>query len=168
MLNWRSAVMVRIRCCGIVDDFPRCKRFLAEAENAETILLQVEEYEAIRLKDYEGLEQNEAAKIMDLSRATFQRVLQSAKQKVAEALVKGCNILIEGGFFKMANRKFECQDCKHVWEVAPCSEGGKHGYEIECPKCGSLKKIKLMNGERHVCGGGHHGQNGHGCCGGHH
>lgn len=65
----------------------------------------------------------------------------------------------------MANRTFECQGCKHVWEEAPCSEGGKHGYEIECPKCGSLKKVKLENGERHVCGGAGHS---HGSCGGHH
>lgn len=67
------------------------------------------------------------------------------------------------------NRTFECQECKHVWEVPPCNEGGKHGYEIECPKCGSLKKIKLAaNGERHVCGGAHSHTEG-GCgCGGHH
>ena len=159
--------MVRIRCCGVIDDMPRCVRFVAEKQTGETVVLQLEEFEAIRLKDYEGLEQNEAAKRMGLSRATFQRILQSAKKKIAIALVKGCNVSIEGGFYKMANRTFECQECQHVWEVAPCSGGGKHGYEIECPKCGSLKKIKLMNGERHVCGGANH-EHGHGCCGGHH
>ena len=68
----------------------------------------------------------------------------------------------------MANRVFECQECHHIWEVPPCSEGGKHGYEFECPKCGSLKKIKLMaDGERHVCGGAQHSHES-GCCGGHH
>lgn len=71
------------------------------------------------------------------------------------------------------NRKFECSDCGEVWEVGPCTEGGKHGYEIPCPKCNGMKKIKLsQNGTRHVCGGhshGHeHGRNHEsGCCGGH-
>ena len=71
----------------------------------------------------------------------------------------------------MANRVFECLDCNHQWEVAPCTEGGKHGYEIPCPKCGGSNKAKLAEGgAKHVCGGGHgqghtHGQGG--CCGGH-
>lgn len=70
----------------------------------------------------------------------------------------------------MKNRKFECQDCSYTWEVEPCTKGGKHGYEIACPKCGSMKKIKIdESGQKHVCGGGsHHGhEHGHGggCCG---
>lgn len=66
----------------------------------------------------------------------------------------------------MKNRVFECGDCKHVWEEAPCSAGGKHGYEIACPACGSMRKVKLENGERHECGGGDHQQgHRHGCCG---
>ena len=65
----------------------------------------------------------------------------------------------------MSNRKFECIKCGHVWEVAPCSEGGGHGYEIACPKCGSMEKMKLTNGEKTVCGGaGSHAGNGS-CCG---
>ena len=69
----------------------------------------------------------------------------------------------------MANRVFQCLDCNHQWEVEPCTEGGKHGYEIPCPQCGGARKAKLAeDGGRHVCGGGHahvHGQGG--CCGGH-
>jgi Mrp family chromosome partitioning ATPase len=75
----------------------------------------------------------------------------------------------EGGEDMIKNRKFECQDCGHIWEVEPCTEGGKHGYEIACPKCGSMKKIKIgEDGQKHVCGGNHHGhEHGHGggCCG---
>jgi hypothetical protein len=70
------------------------------------------------------------------------------------------------------NRKFECQECAQVWEAEPCSEGGKHGYEIACPKCGSMKKVKINeDGQKQACGGGqHHGHEhgaGHsgGCCG---
>lgn len=62
----------------------------------------------------------------------------------------------------MEHREFECADCGHVWQVEPCTMGGKHGYELSCPKCGSVKKMKIENGVKHVCGG----QRG-GCCGGH-
>lgn len=68
----------------------------------------------------------------------------------------------------MKNRVFECVECGNVWEVEPCTAGGKHGYEIVCPKCGSMKKMKVEEGVKHACGGGgrQHGH-GHGCCGGH-
>ena len=164
-------MVARLRCCGLVDDLPECKRFFSEAgDHRDAVIIHFEEFEAIRLKDYQGMDQISAAEAMGLSRPTFQRILQSAKKKLAIALVEGRNILIEGGNYKMANRTFECQECQHVWEVPPCTEGGKHGYEIECPKCKSLKKIKLENGVRHVCGGGHSQGHTHGggCCGGHH
>ncbi len=66
----------------------------------------------------------------------------------------------------MANRVFECLDCGEKFEVGPCGgEDSRHGYEIPCPKCGSLNKVKLVEGQRHACGGA----NGHGCgCGHHH
>ncbi|MEW6662606.1 MAG: hypothetical protein ACOY9Y_14900 [Bacillota bacterium] len=67
----------------------------------------------------------------------------------------------------LKNRVFECIGCGHVWEVEPCAAGGKHGYEINCPKCGSREKTKLENGVKHTCGAGpHHGGHG-GCCRGH-
>jgi predicted DNA-binding protein (UPF0251 family) len=67
---------------------------------AETILT-VDEFEAIRLKDYEGLEQIQAAKKMNISQPTFQRLYESARKKVADALVNGKAIRIEGGFYRM-------------------------------------------------------------------
>jgi predicted DNA-binding protein (UPF0251 family)/predicted Fe-Mo cluster-binding NifX family protein len=66
----------------------------------EEIQLTVEELEAIRLKDLEGLEQGEGADKMNVSRPTFQRILSSARQKIAEALLNGKSIRIEGGNFE--------------------------------------------------------------------
>lgn len=65
----------------------------------------------------------------------------------------------------MENRTFECTGCGHVWSVPPCTEGGKHGYEIACPECGGLTKSKIMvDGSRSACGGhGHAHGAGHGC-----
>jgi len=65
----------------------------------EEVELTVDELEAIRLKDIEGLEQEEAAARMGIARTTFRRVLVSARAKIAEALVKGKAIRIEGGPF---------------------------------------------------------------------
>jgi predicted DNA-binding protein (UPF0251 family) len=85
------------------------------ASLAEVRLL-VEEAEAIRLKDLEGLEQEECAQKMNISRTTFSRVLDSARRKIADALLSGKAIRIEGGNFEMAVRRFRCIT-GHEWEV---------------------------------------------------
>jgi predicted DNA-binding protein (UPF0251 family) len=82
----------------------------------EEIYLTVEEAEAIRLKDLEGLEQEEGAEKMNISRPTFQRVLASARQKIAEAILNGKAIRIEGGNFEVLLRRFSCTN-RHEWEV---------------------------------------------------
>ena len=82
----------------------------------EEARLSVEEIEAVRLKDLEGLEQEEGARKMNISRPTFQRVLTSARRKIADALLKGKSIRIEGGNFEMAVRRFRCVT-GHEWEV---------------------------------------------------
>ena len=73
----------------------------------EEVILTVDEFEAIRLADLEGLYQEQAAEKMNVSRQTFGRIIESAHKKVAEALVKGKALKIEGGEFEMASlRKF--------------------------------------------------------------
>ena len=82
----------------------------------EEVRLSVEEAEAIRLKDLEGFEQEQGAERMNISRPTFQRVLASARQKIADALLNGKAIRIEGGSFELAFRTFRCLN-EHEWEV---------------------------------------------------
>ena len=84
--------------------------------NLQEVCLSVEEAEAIRLKDMEGLEQEECAQRMNISRTTFSRVLGSARQKMADALLSGKAIKIEGGNFEMAVRRFRCVN-GHEWDV---------------------------------------------------
>jgi predicted DNA-binding protein (UPF0251 family)/predicted Fe-Mo cluster-binding NifX family protein len=67
------------------------------ARTLENIVLTFEELEAVRLKDSEGVDQANAASQMNISRATYQRVLGSARQKIADALVNGKAIQIQGG-----------------------------------------------------------------------
>lgn len=156
--------MPRKRCCGWVDEYPACRKFISP-QGGPPVVLGVEEAEALRLKDMLGNDQLICAQEMGLTRPTFQRVLSSARKKVATALAQGQTIIIEGGYFMMKNRVFECLDCKETWEVEPCTEGGKHGYEIPCPKCGSMNKMKVTDGERHACGGSDHHKHGGGGCG---
>ena len=59
--------------------------------------MTLDEFEAIRLADGEGLYQQDAAARMDVSRATFGRILEAARRKVAEALVHGHFLRIDGG-----------------------------------------------------------------------
>jgi predicted DNA-binding protein (UPF0251 family) len=104
--------MPRKRCCGLIDEYPVCRKFVAsQNENQDAIILGVEEVEAVRLKDMTGYDQKECAKEMGLTRPTFQRVLSAARKKIATALAEGKTITIEGGHFIMKKRVFECLDC---------------------------------------------------------
>lgn len=67
----------------------------------QELVLHVEELEALRLADLEGLYQEAAAEKMEVSRATFGRIIGEARQKIAKALIQGMAIRIEGGSFKM-------------------------------------------------------------------
>ncbi len=97
----------------------------------EEVILTVDECEAIRLADFEGLYQEQAAEKMAVSRQTFGRIIESAHKKVAEALVKGKALKIEGGEIDMSEmRKFRCSDCQHAWEL-PYGTGRPPG----CPSC---------------------------------
>ena len=98
-----------------------------------SVSLSVDEFEAIRLKDLEGMEQTAAADSMRISQPTFHRVIEAARKKVADALVNGKAIRIEGGeYMSDASRKFKCLDCGHEWE-----EPHGRGRPDACPKCGS-------------------------------
>ena len=70
----------------------------------EEVALSFDEYEAIRLADLEALYQDRAAEQMGVSRQTFGRIIESAHQKVAEALVEGKALKIEGGVIEGASR----------------------------------------------------------------
>ena len=99
----------------------------------EEVVLTVDEFEAVRLADLEGLYQEQAAEKMKVSRQTFGRIIELAHRKVAEALVKGRALKIEGGEFEMAAmRKFKCSNCQHAWDL-PYGTGGPES----CPSCKS-------------------------------
>jgi len=96
--------------------------------------LTVDEREAIRLADLQGLSHEEAGKRMGVSRATFGRIVQRARYAVADALINGKAINVEGGNYTLADteRRFSCDACGHEW-VALHGTGRPEG----CPECAS-------------------------------
>jgi predicted DNA-binding protein (UPF0251 family)/NAD-dependent dihydropyrimidine dehydrogenase PreA subunit len=83
----------------------------------EEVGLTVEEVEAVRLKDLESLEQEDCAQRMRISRPTFHRVLGAARRKIADALINGKAMRIEGGNFALASQPFRCRRDGHEWQV---------------------------------------------------
>ena len=101
----------RMVCC-----LPRNNMFgpLGSSPRGEDVVMSVEEYEAIRLLDLEGLTQEEAAERMEVARTTVQRMYATARQKVAWALVDGSILRIEGGdyqFYPEGEEAFACGRC---------------------------------------------------------
>ena len=102
------------------------------AEESSPIILNFEEYEAIRLSDFELNGQVEAAKIMDVSRPTYARIYESARRKVAQAFVQGKPIVFEGGKVYFDSEWYSCNSCG-CWFNHPAKD-----QEIEnCALCGS-------------------------------
>lgn len=94
----------------------------------EEVVLELDEFETIRLADLEGMYQQQAAEAMGVSRQTFARVLESGRRKVADAIVHGKALRIEG--LEPAAGTRYCPQCRRVWIHPP-----KDGMPT-CPDCG--------------------------------
>ncbi len=100
----------------------------------EVIYLHFEEYEAIRLCDYEMKTQQEASVSMGVSRPTLSRIYVSARQKIAQALVRGVALLIEGGAAYTDSEWYRCEACGFLFNtINPALKIQK----IACPMCHS-------------------------------
>ena len=85
---------------------PRCSKFKScNLENNNMIMIEVEEYEAVRLMDYMGLNQEESAKQMKVSRATFQALYMNARKKISRFLVEGTGLVISGGNYELCTSR---------------------------------------------------------------
>jgi len=128
--------------CRSVEGLPKVTCFLPEGippARLQNVVLSVDEVEAMRLADLLGLYQVDAAEKMKVSRQTFGRIVQSARRKIAEALVEGKTICIEGG-----NIDHECRGPRVEGEnVCVCLWCGYEKPHIDgvpcrtelCPDC---------------------------------
>lgn len=121
------------------------------------VVLSVEELEAVRLKDLERLDQEECAVKMRISRPTFQRILSLARKKIADALINGKGLRIEGGNYHLATGKFQCRACFHLFDT-PFAVIHR-GEEPACPRCEHPAARRM---DQSGAGFGHRSRGGHG------
>lgn len=107
----------------------------------QQVTLSLDEYEAIRLVDYEHHDQEEAAQMMAVSRPTCARIVESAHKKIAEALTLAKAIRIEGGSYSLSANRYYCSECRHTWETD--LERAFMQNEALCPQCGSKEFLDL-------------------------
>ncbi len=122
-----------------IERFPAVTYFVPSEKppNTPENILKLEELEAVRLKDLEGLEQAECADRMEISRQTFQRILLSAREKIADSLVNGKSIHVVGGHFTQNICMVKCLDCGKEWmeSFENMKTNGVRNYS--CPSCRS-------------------------------
>ncbi|MFV0330752.1 MAG: DUF134 domain-containing protein [Dysgonomonas sp.] len=99
-------------------------------QKGEVVFMLCEEYESLRLTDYEKCNHSEAAKIMQVSRPTFTRIYISAREKIAKAFVEGKQIIIVGGKIEYDNDWFHCLNCECTFNKLTETTSGN------CPLCG--------------------------------
>ncbi|MBN1756638.1 DUF134 domain-containing protein [bacterium] len=92
--------------------------------------LTIDEFEALRLADYEGLYQEDAALRMGISRQTLGRILLSARKKLVECLVDGAALKIEGGKFDPSLFFLRCEDCNEMIDI-----DYNKSWPLQCPSC---------------------------------
>ncbi len=101
----------------------------------EEVVLTVDEVEAIRLKDLEKLEQQECAARMNIAQSTLQRILVSAREKIARSLIEGKAMRIHGGPFALEGEPV-CPRCRRRRMGQRVPDNGRPGARPEyCPKC---------------------------------
>ena len=125
----RSDSMPRPRKCRMVGFIPVNSCFHPQLYNEDEVVLNIEEIESLRLSDYLEMEQDNASESMHVSRGTFQRIINTARKKVADALVHGKIIRIDGGNYELTEGKACCRryngNCKCEF----------------CEKCNECKEI---------------------------
>lgn len=109
----------------------------------EPISLNLDEFEAIRLADYMGMDHAEAAEEMEISRSTFTRLIEKARHKISQFIIDGKGLYIEGGNIHFRGNVIRCQDCGHMFNIT---------FEQlldKCPSCGSNNLLDLAGGFGH-------------------
>ena len=138
------------------------------------LTITVDEYEALRLADYEQMEHQAASEKMAISRPTFTRLIEKARNKLARAIIEGRELVVEGGNIEFLNTRRRCRDCGDE-QVGPSAE-----VIDDCPECGSdnledlaekyivqkepletsqMKGKHMQNHQGRAGGGGYQGRN---------
>ncbi|MDZ4121191.1 MAG: DUF134 domain-containing protein [Candidatus Cloacimonadaceae bacterium] len=134
--------MPRAKLMRMMDNLPIIKGFRPiwmRANYRQAVIMNLEEYEALRLIDYEKQIHEQAAANMNISRPTFTRIYEQARYKLSTALVEGRSLLIEGGNVLLQGEHWYCENCYHKFST-PTEQKPS---EIQCPKCNSTQLLDL-------------------------
>ena len=114
----KEAEMPRPKKCRKVCHFPRALAFLPAESTDEknAIVLTVDEYESLRLIDREGLSQELCGEHMQIARTTVQLIYTAARKKLADALVEGRALLIDGGDYRLCQGDGSFQGCSQCFK----------------------------------------------------
>ncbi len=133
-----SIIMPRPKKYRLIGETPLALYFKPRGiplRDLEEIELSLDELETIKLKDLKGLNQEECAKRMQISRATFARILRSARKKIARFLLEAKALKIDEKVRLINARKYRCLECLKEFEI----RAGKNVRSTVCPFCGSDK-----------------------------
>lgn len=143
---YKKVYMPRPKNNRIVHEPPLFSEFKpigVKGQTLEQVILSLDEFEAIRLADYMKLSHEEASEEMEISRSTFTRLIEQAREKIADFIIKGKLLNIEGGNIHFRNNIIRCQSCGHMFKI-------KFNESIsECPACHSKNLINLAGGFGH-------------------
>ena len=112
------------------------KPFRIPRRMLSSVSLLYDEYEAIRLLDYEGMNQDQAAVQMNVSRPTLTRIYEKARKTIAQALVEGKMIMIEGGNVQFDRAWYRCRRCYKLI-------GGLENH-VHCKDCNTFSDEELI------------------------
>jgi predicted DNA-binding protein (UPF0251 family) len=135
--------MSRPRIFRKISKEPEIRCFKPEKENndsLEPVKISLDEFEAIRLRDYHNIQQIRSAEIMEISQPTFHRILSSARKKISKALIEGNTIIIGGDDHITDKKRYKCNICGFEWLSS------EKEYD-NCLECQSEDIIKLEDEE---------------------
>jgi len=119
---------------------PQIRCFKPETEEMATLVpieINIDEFEAVRLRDYLDIQQKRSAELMGISQPTFHRILVSARKKISKALIEGKRIEIVGEDYSTNKTGYQCKSCGFEWSSP------EKGYD-KCPDCQSNEIILML------------------------
>lgn len=165
--------------CRRVCHFPPALEFFPKSDDMprEAVILTLDEYETIRLIDWEGLSQEECSGRMQVARTTAQKIYDSARHKLAQALVTGASLRIGGGAYRLCDgaepcpgregcfkhslsQSYDTQKGEHVMRIAVTYENGEifqHFGHTEFFKVYDVEDGKILSSQVVSTNGSGHG-----------
>ncbi len=123
--------------------FSEFKPLGIKGQDLEQVLLTLDEFEAFRLADHLGMSHASAADEMEVSRPTFTRLIEKSRKKIADFLIQGRLLTIEGGSIHFRHNIIRCRSCGHMFRI------NMDTTITECPACHSKDLINLAGGFGH-------------------